>query len=200
MSPGCSPWYRQPPWWLVGFRAACVVVIPLVVVAGRPQAAAVLVIAALLSDIFDGVTARRTGTATPALRVADSRVDLAYWLSVMTTLAVNRWSLVREVRGWLLLVAVGVVLNALHDWSRFGRLGCYHAYTAKLACLLAAIAVAAAFAGDHAGAPARVAIAAMLVAQVDHALITALLPALAVDVSHVGAAWRRRTEALAPGP
>jgi CDP-diacylglycerol---glycerol-3-phosphate 3-phosphatidyltransferase len=46
----------------------------------------VLVVAltlAVLSDIFDGIIARRLGCATPALRQADSTADVVFWLCML---------------------------------------------------------------------------------------------------------------------
>ena len=44
----------------------------------------------VLSDIFDGVIARRIGVATPQLRKLDSKADIAFWLSVLVAVLILR--------------------------------------------------------------------------------------------------------------
>ncbi len=48
---------------------------------GLPEAFAVCLIAAFLSDYFDGVIARRLGVATPGLRRLDSAADSVFYLA-----------------------------------------------------------------------------------------------------------------------
>ena len=45
-------------------------------------------VAAFLSDVLDGVIARRTGTATPALRYADTIVDTIFYVAAAVALGV----------------------------------------------------------------------------------------------------------------
>ena len=59
----------------------------------------------VLSDIFDGVIARKVGNATPSLRKLDSRADVVFWLS--TVLAVLR--VCPDARASLLIMVVTLV-------------------------------------------------------------------------------------------
>jgi len=72
------------PWGLVLFR---LVLGPLLLLAAHaPGGLLVLALGlAVLSDIFDGIIARRMGCATPALRQADSVTDIIFWLCVLGT-------------------------------------------------------------------------------------------------------------------
>ncbi|MPT36225.1 MAG: CDP-alcohol phosphatidyltransferase family protein, partial [Flavobacterium sp.] len=42
----------------------------------------VLIVLGLLSDIFDGIVARKTGVSSAQLRRMDSQTDLVFWLCV----------------------------------------------------------------------------------------------------------------------
>ena len=48
----------------------------------HPLLFGLILTAAVLSDIFDGILARRLGVATPSLRRLDSAVDVVFYLAV----------------------------------------------------------------------------------------------------------------------
>jgi len=50
-----------------------------------PKAIVAAMTIGLLSDIFDGIIARRLGVATPSLRRLDSQTDAAFWLAVLAS-------------------------------------------------------------------------------------------------------------------
>jgi len=96
-----------------------------------------------LSDILDGILARKFGVATPALRRYDSITDIIYHLFIL----VVAWILCRPVIAgnlWLmvlmLLSEAGGILICL---IRFGKFPATHSYLAKfyglclLGCLIA---------------------------------------------------------------
>src|SRR5208282_6670410 len=63
-----------------------------------------ILIAATLSDIFDGILARKFGVATPALRRYDSITDIIYYLFILAV----AWILCKPVitRNWLLIALI----------------------------------------------------------------------------------------------
>jgi phosphatidylglycerophosphate synthase len=104
--------------------------------APSPAGFAACLIAALLSDIFDGVIARRLGVATPGLRRLDSIADTlfyaacigALWLLYPRTLAAHATPL---------LVLLGLeLLRYGFDLLKFGREASYHMWSSKLWGLL----------------------------------------------------------------
>lgn len=122
----------SPPLLLTALRAALA---PVVVLLGfffpsRP-AFAICLIAAFLSDIFDGILARRLGIATPSLRRLDSIVDtvfygaasLAVW-HLQPAAIVDRWPQL------LALLALELSRYAF-DFLKFGRESAYHTWSAK---------------------------------------------------------------------
>jgi phosphatidylglycerophosphate synthase len=91
-----------------------------------------ILLAAFLSDVFDGVIARRLGIATAGLRRLDSAADTVFYLVV----AVVAWHL--YPRAIVARVAPLAMLGTLEvaryvfDWCKFRREASYHMWSAKL--------------------------------------------------------------------
>jgi CDP-diacylglycerol--glycerol-3-phosphate 3-phosphatidyltransferase len=112
-----------------------------------------LLITGTLSDIFDGILARRFGVATPALRRYDSITDVIYYLFILGAL----WRLAREVvtRHPLALVVIlgseaAVIMVCA---GKFRKYPATHSWLAKTygLCLLGSLVALLAFAaGDWA--------------------------------------------------
>ena len=106
-----------------------------------------LLVAGTLSDIFDGILARRLGMATPALRRYDSITDVIYYLFILGTL----WRLCHDVvRENLWAVAVILASEAaaiLVCAVKFGKYPATHSWLAKFygLCLLGGLIALLAF-------------------------------------------------------
>lgn len=88
-------------------------------------------VAAFLSDIFDGVIARRLGVSTTGLRAADSWADVTLYVCLAAAWRVHpeilvafRWPLLSVVAAQLLWWVVNLV--------KYGKPASYHTYSAKL--------------------------------------------------------------------
>lgn len=136
-------WRSAIPWSLIIFRF---LLGPVIVILARRIGApdiwlGVLFLAGPVSDIFDGVLARRLGTATAKLRVADSVVDIAFYVFVLIAVGEVNWA---AIRGNMWLIAAVIALEAVRlvvDLVKFGRIASYHTYTAKIWGLLLMLAV-----------------------------------------------------------
>jgi CDP-diacylglycerol---glycerol-3-phosphate 3-phosphatidyltransferase len=100
-----------------------------------------ILIVGTLSDIFDGILARRFGVATPALRRYDSMADVIYYLFILAVayflcqpVITQNWPLIALI----LLSEAGCILVS---YVRFGKYPATHSYLAKFygLCLLAAL-------------------------------------------------------------
>lgn len=122
-----------------------------------------LLVAGTLSDIFDGILARRYGVATPALRRYDSITDVIYYLFVLGAL----WCLCNEtIRHSMPALAVilgteaaSIVVSAV----KFGKYPATHSWLAKFygLCLLGSLIALLAF-----GAGSEVVVGLAIVAAV----------------------------------
>jgi len=99
-----------------------------------PSAAgfAACLVATLLSDIFDGVIARRLGVATPTLRRLDSAADSVFYLAALFAL----WHLHPDtISGHLVALVVLAALELARyalDLRKFGREASYHMWSSKV--------------------------------------------------------------------
>jgi CDP-diacylglycerol--glycerol-3-phosphate 3-phosphatidyltransferase len=97
----------------------------------RPALGACL-IAAFLSDLFDGIVARRLRIATPTLRRLDSVADTAFYLGA----AFAAWHLApTAITSRLVpLAALGTLEVSRYalDFTRFRREASYHMWSSKL--------------------------------------------------------------------
>ena len=149
--------------------------------------------------MFDGVVARRSGTATPGLRRLDSTVDTIFYLAI----AVAAWTLHHDVlRPFVpligLVIATELATNVF-SWVRFRREASYHAWSARIFGLILFVALFALFATGT-GALLLPALVAGLISHGENAAITAVLPAWRHDVPTLLAAWRIRRGAAGSLP
>jgi CDP-diacylglycerol--glycerol-3-phosphate 3-phosphatidyltransferase len=151
--------------------------------------------AALLSDIFDGMIARRLGAATKSLRVADSRVDTLLIFCVAASL----WFAQRPVLlrfavpfGWMFGL---YFISLIYPKLKFGEWPSYHAYSAKLAGLAMVGAVAVLFGYGPVDILLWLAILAAILSHIDRILIAYFLPESAEDVAGAWQAWDMRQNA-----
>lgn len=106
-----------------------------------------LLVAGTLSDIFDGILARRFGVATPALRRYDSIADILYYLFILGAL----WLLCREVvreNLWAFAVMLASEAGAILVCAvKFGKYPATHSWLAKFygLCLLGGLIALLAF-------------------------------------------------------
>lgn len=156
----------------------------------------VTLVAGFLSDVFDGVVARRTGAATPALRRLDSAVDTVFYLGV----AAAGWLLFRDALRpalpWVGAVVATELLTNAASWLRFRREASYHSWSARLFGLCLFVATLALFLTGSAALIAPAAIVGLL-SHAENLAITFTLPEWRHDVYSIFVAVRIR-RALAP--
>ena len=90
-----------------------------------------ILLTGLLSDIYDGVLARRWGVATTALRRYDSMTDVVYYLFILAATWICADGLL--IRYWPLIVALVLaeVVCLAVSFSKFHGLPAIHSYLAK---------------------------------------------------------------------
>jgi phosphatidylglycerophosphate synthase len=89
-------------------------------------------VVAVLSDIFDGVLARRFDVSTARLRQADSWADLCLYLCVFSSVWLLFPQVVLRFKTWLLLAAIAQISLFAISLIKFGKLPSFHGYSAKL--------------------------------------------------------------------
>lgn len=146
----------------------------------------------LLSDIFDGIIARRLGVATPALRRLDSQTDAVFWLAVLASTWILHPAAVLAAAPWVgLLVVLEVACYAL-SFARFGRETSTHALLSKLWGLFLFAGFASFIVNGVAGPPFYAMVAVGALSQLDVIAIVLLLPRWTSDVPSAWHAWQLR--------
>jgi phosphatidylglycerophosphate synthase len=120
------------PWMLVGLRFIIAPLLLLDAINGKTGILFILgYITAVISDIFDGIIARRLGVSTAKLRQADSWADISLYLCI----ALSAWLVYPAViltfqTPLLIAITLQLTLFAV-SLIKFGKLPSFHTYTAK---------------------------------------------------------------------
>jgi phosphatidylglycerophosphate synthase len=185
------------PQILIAFRAACAPAIFVLACFGFPGVVLVAVLgAALLSDVFDGVVARRLGIATAAIRWADTRVDTAFYVAAGAALKVAVPDAFNGSELALVALVIVHVSRATFELTKYGRLTSYHMWSSRLLGLLLVAAFILAFLTAQSSPLLAVALWAGVLNEIEGFAISVVLPAWRADVpSIVHAADYARREA-----
>jgi phosphatidylglycerophosphate synthase len=169
---------------------------PTLVVLARAGAPGLLLAAALVagfvSDVLDGVVARRAGVVTPFLRRLDSSVDTVFYLGVAYAAWHRHPAALRALALPILVVVGGEALNYVLAYAKFRREASYHARSARLWGLLLFLALLALLATGSA-VLLPLALAAGMLAEAETLAITLVLRGWRHDVPSVWNALRVRT-------
>lgn len=182
---------RAIPWSLVIFR---LLLAPVVIATAwrlhKPELwLGAMIAAACLSDVFDGVLARRWGTATAALRRADSIADTVFYLGVLAAIVMRHWPVLRERIGLLAALLAIEVLRVGFDWIKFRRIASYHAYSAKIWGLLLAAATIALLCFDRGFWLLTLALIWGILSDFEGLAISAILPECRQDIKSLRSAF-----------
>lgn len=171
------------------------VVVGLAIFHPDPWAFGACLLAGFLSDVFDGVIARRLGIATPGLRRLDSIADTFFY--VAATFAA--WHLYPQVikahAGALLLLAVLEAGRYVFDLVKFKREASYHMWSSKAWGLALFAAFFALLACGYTGAWIAAPIYLGIVADVEGLAISFVLREWKSDVPSIFHAAKLRAAA-----
>ena len=126
-------WKLLIPGLLVAFRAAlgpAMILISLRWKSGAPLTVCIML--ALLSDVFDGILARRWRVATDALRRWDTRADTLFYACVFCVILLHFPSALE--RRWALIggLIAAEVLQHVFAAIKYGRHASYHSILSKI--------------------------------------------------------------------
>jgi CDP-diacylglycerol--glycerol-3-phosphate 3-phosphatidyltransferase len=144
-----------------------------------------ILVIATLSDIYDGILARRLGVATPALRRYDSVADLIFYLFILLVAWKLNHLLLLQNWPWLAAILASEAAVILFCFAKFGKYPSAHSYLAKCfgLSLLAALIALLVF---NAGSWAIISLATVAVlANAEILAIHALMTEAPVDVKSV---------------
>lgn len=158
-----------------------------------------VVVGALVSDIYDGVLARRWRCDTAGVRLFDSMADTVFYLCTAFALWMSQPRLWRSYRGLLVVLLVLEALRFVFDFAKFGRPASYHSYLAKLWGLVMAVAVVGVFVFDRSNVLVPSALVLGILCNVEGLTMSAVMPVWRKDVKTLAEAWRIRREVTQAG-
>jgi CDP-diacylglycerol--glycerol-3-phosphate 3-phosphatidyltransferase len=184
---------RHLPFGLTLLRALLAPVVLFFGFAGGSEAAfAACLIAAFLSDYFDGVIARRLGVATPGLRRMDSAADSLFYLACVAVAWHLHPGAICERWLELALLAALEVARYVFDLVKFRREASYHMWSSKFWGLCLLVGFYALLVHGHTGGLVSLAVYAGIVADLEGLVISVLLPHWQTDVPSFVHALRQR--------
>lgn len=146
----------------------------------------------LLTDIFDGIIARKVGVSSEKLRRLDSQTDLVFWLSLGFAAYFLNPELIKSEWGSILLIFSMEVLCYIISIWKFGKETCTHAFISKMWGLSLLIAFTYLIGFQQAGWAFYLTIGLGLVSHIDVILIVLILPKWQFDVPSCYHAWKIR--------
>lgn len=186
------------PWAMAAARAA----LGPVLIAGAASSwngftLAGIVTAALLSDIYDGILARRWRCDTAAVRLFDSMADTVFYLCTAAALWIYVPPLWRNHASLLLSLLALEAARFSFDLAKFGKPASYHSLLAKIWGLVLAIAVAGVFILHHDVVLVTLALALGVLCNLEGLAMSLVLPVWRQDVLTLRAAWNSRVPTAA---
>jgi phosphatidylglycerophosphate synthase len=166
--------------------AGPVLVVAAIARASGPFLAGILVLA-FLSDVFDGIIARRLGVATEGLRSADSIVDTFFYIAAVIALWVYAPGAILANTTGILVIVILEMARQLLERVKYGRMAAYHFWSAKAWGVMLAFGFAEAFITGAPGPFFRFAVIAGIVADIEGFVASMLLSKWHHDIPHI---WR----------
>jgi CDP-diacylglycerol--glycerol-3-phosphate 3-phosphatidyltransferase len=147
---------------------------------------------AFVSDVLDGVVARRLEVATARLRLADSLTDTFFYLCVAIGCFLAYPEVWRRYKAGVLLIAVLEAGRWIFDLVKFGKVASYHMWSAKLWGITLFLGFGEVLARGAAGLLFAAAVGVGVVTEVEGLMASVLLPTWRHDVASVWHAWTLR--------
>ena len=136
----------------------------------------------LISDILDGIIARKQNISSEKLRRMDSQTDMIFWLSIGFSTWILYPRLISDNSTAIWAILIMEVACYVISIIRFKRETCTHAFLSKLWGITLLIAFTSLIGFNHAGIPFFVAILMGLISHIDRILITLILPHWTHDI------------------
>ena len=179
---------RRIPVALVVFRAIAGPLLLAGAAARMPgYVLASILVLAFLSDVFDGIIARRLGVATEKLRSVDSIVDTFFYIAAVIALWLFAPNVIIANTTGILIIVVLEAARQLLERMKYGRMAAYHFWSAKAWGVMLAFGFTEAFLTGEPGPLFRIAIIVGIVADVEGFVASLILSKWHHDIPHI---WR----------
>lgn len=183
----------SPPQILIAFRAACAPAIFVLACFGfRGGVLAAILAAAVVSDVLDGIVARRLRMATPAIRYADTVADTIFYVGAGAALAAAVPGAFAAAEAALVTLVIVHVSRATFELTKYGRIAAYHMWSSKVLGILLAAAFGQGFFTGQTGPLLPIALWFGVANVIEGFAASAVLPGWRPDVPSIAHALARR--------
>ncbi|PJJ67875.1 CDP-alcohol phosphatidyltransferase family protein [Chryseobacterium geocarposphaerae] len=146
----------------------------------------------LLTDIFDGIIARKIGASSEKLRRLDSQTDLVFWLSLGFAAYFLNLELIKSEWEGILLILLMEALCYVVSILKFGKETCTHAFLSKMWGISLLIAFTYLIGFQQAGWAFYLTVILGFISHIDVIMIILFLPKWQYDVPSSYHAWKIR--------
>ncbi|MFD0749435.1 CDP-alcohol phosphatidyltransferase family protein [Mucilaginibacter calamicampi] len=143
---------------------------------------AVLILLGILSDIFDGIIARRLNVSTVKMRRIDSTTDLFFWLCVAWCAWLLNPQVILDNRYLIIIILIMEGLTYVLSFLKFKKENATHALISKFWAVTLFIAFISLIGFGYGGVPLLITFIVGVIAHIDVYLIILLLPKWMPDV------------------
>ncbi|MBD2450455.1 CDP-alcohol phosphatidyltransferase family protein [Nostoc sp. FACHB-152] len=150
--------------------------------------------AAFLSDIFDGIIARRLGVSNAKLRQADSWADTCLFSCIFFSAWLGYRDILIAYKLPLLMVIFAQIVWWIVNLIKYGKPASYHTYSAKFWGITLFIAIVALFGFNYAGITLWLTCTAGTIYSVEEIAMTLILPVWTHDVLSIFHALKIRQQ------
>jgi cardiolipin synthase len=176
---------KRFPYALILFRFLCAPVILCLGYFYHTKYTALIVVLlflGLLSDVLDGIIARKQNISSAKMRRLDSQTDMIFWLSAGFT-AWFIWPQTISENSFVIWILLGMEASCyLVSILKFGRETCTHAYLSKFWGITLLAAFTDLILNGNAGFLFYFCLCAGIISHLDRILITLILPKWQHDV------------------
>jgi CDP-diacylglycerol--glycerol-3-phosphate 3-phosphatidyltransferase len=142
----------------------------------------ILMYLGLISDILDGIIARKQHISSEKLRRMDSQTDMIFWLSIGFATWILYPKLISE-NSIVICIIIGMEIACyIISLIKFKKETCTHSFLSKLWGITLLVAFTSLIGFNHAGIPFATAIIMGLISYIDIILITLILPKWTHDI------------------
>ncbi len=141
-----------------------------------------LIFLGLLSDIFDGIVARRFGTSSEKLRRMDSQTDLVFWLCVAWCSWLLNPEIIKENAVAIAVIFIMEAMTYFFSFLKFGKETCTHALLSKFWGITLLLAFVGMIGFGYSGITFSLAVIFGIIGHIDVLLIILILPKWTFDV------------------
>jgi CDP-diacylglycerol--glycerol-3-phosphate 3-phosphatidyltransferase len=171
------------PALLMAFRTVCALAMFVLACFGfQGSVLAGLLAAGFASDVLDAEITRRTGTATPALRYADTLVDTVFYALAAAAMALEVPGAFAGAGLRLVALVTICVSRATFEVTKYGRVASYHMWSAQALGVVLAVTIAWSFGTGRPSALLPWALWLAIVNEIEGFATSAVLPAWRADV------------------